>query len=217
VKRLLLTTIVLPFVAFCLHPATHSARAQSTGQSEAIVTRVLERYRAMDTLQARFRQIMSSELFEEDEQILGSMYMRGPSYRILAGNRTMVTDGSTSWIYDAAERQVLIDHYLEDETTLSVHQILSRFDERFRVEGTSRQAGKWRIALSPLDPDDYFQSVELVVRDSDATVTEIELDDANDVHLKIILSQIRANPQLDADLFEFQIPEGVEIIDLRSE
>lgn len=182
-----------------------------------IVARVLDHYASLETLQARFHQTMTSELFDEPEQITGSLFMRGRAYRILTGARTIVTDGETSWIYDPVENQVLIDNQMEDEMSFSVHQFLYAFDERFEVAGTVRTGNSWQIALSPRDPDDYFRHLELVVRDADALITEIRVDDINEVSIRIRLSEITENPSLDASLFRFDTPDGTEVVDLRSD
>jgi outer membrane lipoprotein carrier protein len=209
--RLLLAGIVL----LLLH-SVPQAQAQSQAQTD-IVARVLERYAGLETLQARFEQTMTSDLFDDVERVSGSLYMRGPAYRILTGTRTIVTDGETSWIHDALENQVLIDYQVEDEMSFSVHQFLYSFDERFDVSGTTKVGNSWRIALSPRDPDDYFRDLELVVQDADAMITEIRVEDINEVSIRISLSAITKNPKLDDDLFRFEMPAGVEVVDLRSD
>ncbi|NNE71437.1 MAG: outer membrane lipoprotein carrier protein LolA [Rhodothermales bacterium] len=186
------------------------------GQSD-IVSRVLQHYSELETLQARFDQTMTSDLFDEPEEISGSLFMRGKAYRILTGTRTIVTDGDTSWIYDPIEKQVLIDNQIEDEMSFSVHQFLYAFDERFDVAGTVRSGNSWQIELSPRDPDDYFRHLELIVRDADALITEIRVDDINEVSIRIQLSEITENPDLDDALFRFDVPAGAEVVDLRSD
>ncbi len=200
---------LLAIVLLLLHPVP-----QANAQSD-IVSRVLERYAELETLQARFEQTMTSDLFDDVERVSGSLYMRGQAYRILTGTRTIVTDGETSWIHDALETQVLIDHQVEDEMSCSVHQFLDGFNERFDVRGTTRVDDSWRIALSPRDPDDYFRDLELVVQDADAMITAIRVEDINEVRIQISLSAITKNPSLADDLFRFEMPAGVEIVDLR--
>jgi outer membrane lipoprotein carrier protein len=211
VKRQIQLVLAALSVLLLLQPAPTRA------QTSDIVERVLARYAEMETMQARFEQRMISNLFEDEEVITGSLYMRGAAYRILTGTRTIVTDGETSWIHDAVENQVLVDYQIEDEFTFSVHQFLYAFDERFEVAGVVRTGNSWRVALSPRDPDDYFRSLELVVRDSDAIITEIQVDDANEVRLQIQLTDIRENPPLSDALFRFEIPPGVDVVDLRSD
>ena len=206
-------TLLLPVIVLCsIHLTTPDAAAQT-----GIVERVLEHYSGLETLQARFRQTMTSAIFEdESETVTGALYLKGKAYRVTTGTRTIVTDGTTSWIHDPVENQVLIDNQLEDEFSFSVHQFLYAFDERFSVEGVSRSGDNWLVSLSPLDPLDYFQRVELTVREADALITRIEIDDANEVHLLIELSDIRENPALDPALFGFEIPEGADVVDLRA-
>ena len=137
-KRHTWVSISLLIAAYLVHPAAPIA-AQPT-----IVSQVLDKYASLETLQARFQQTMTSDLFDEEETVTGLISMEGPAYRILAGSRTIVTDGETSWIYDAIENQVLIDYYYEDESTFSVHEFLFRFDERFSVQSAVRNGREWR-------------------------------------------------------------------------
>lgn len=204
--------LFLSAIVLLLLHSVPQARAQSD-----IVARVLAQYAELETLQARFEQTMTSDLFDEVERVSGSLYMRGHAYRILTGTRTIVTDGETSWIHDALENQVLIDHQVEDEMSFSVHQFLYGFDERFEVTGSTKLGNSWRIALKPRDPDDYFRDLELVVQDEDAMITEIRVEDINEVRIQISLSTITKNPSLDGELFRFEMPAGVEVVDLRSD
>ena len=209
VKRSVSTLFTAVAVLMTLHLVP-----QASAQTD-IVDRVLDRYSSLETLQARFTQTMTSDIFDEDERIRGSIFMRGEAYRILTGTRTIVTDGTTSWIFDAFEKQVLIDNQIEDESTFSVHEFLYAFDERFSVEGSQRSGDLWRIALTPIDPDDYFQHLELLVRDSDAIIVGLDVDDANEVHLEIRLSEISENPDIEDRMFSFDIPDGADVVDLR--
>lgn len=182
-----------------------------------VLERLKARYEAVPGLVARFEQ--RTTILDDSEVMTGSIYLRGDSYRLETGTRTIVTDGQTVWVYDPSESQVVVSDYVEDETTFSITGLLSRFDERWRVAGAMAgfESGERTqvVTLDPKDPDDYFTRVVIVVRDGDDMVRRIDVTDASDVTMTFVLSDVQERP-LDDDMFRFDAPDGIDVVDLRS-
>lgn len=201
-------------LVLCLPVVPTDAVAQD---GEALLARLRDRFESIRTLRASFGQRSTSPLFEGSTEALeGTLYVQGEAYRLESGGRTLVNDGRTLWIYDAAERQVIVSDYEEDAYTFSITGFLYRFDERYRFDTVERRGDRWVIHLLPRDPDDFFRSVAVTMRDTDALVTEVRVTDANDVTMVFTLADLVENPELPDGVFRFDPPEGVEIVDLRN-
>jgi chaperone LolA len=205
---------ILSIFWLCLLTVAPVASAQD---GEALLARLRSRFESVRTFQAQFSQRTLSPIFEDGQDtILGTLYVRGEAYRLESGTRTLVNDGTTLWIYDAAESQVLVSDNVEDEYTFSITGFLYRFDERWTFDSVEKADGAWVLHLSPKNPDDFFRSVAVTMTDSDGTVTRVRVVDANDVTMIFTLDDLVENPPLADTVFRFDAPDGVEVVDLRS-
>jgi outer membrane lipoprotein carrier protein len=197
------------------HPA---AQAQS-GQD--VLDRIKNKYASIDALRAEFRQITTTPFDETGESISGVIYLSDDKFRVETEGQIIVSNGTTTWIYNAATNQVLINDNTEDETTFSLNRFLFDFDDTYEIASTGRAllGGKEHhmLRLHPKNPDSYFREIMVVMRDSDNLVPRIEVVDVNDTRMVFELKSIELNPPLAPDTFLFTPPEGSEVVDLRSE
>lgn len=198
----------------CLAAAAPSVSAQD---GEALLGRLRARFEAVRTFRAEFSQRTYSPIFGDGEEVIrGTLFVRGESYRLESGTRTLVNDSKTLWVYDAAEQQVLVSDYVEDEYTFSITGFLYRFDERWRFDTVERVDEGWLLHLLPRDSGDFFRSVAVTMRASDSMVIRVRVVDANEVTMVFTLDDLVENPPLDDSVFRFDAPDGVEVVDLRS-
>lgn len=193
------------------------ARAQD---ADALVQRLQSKYESIDALRARFTQTLQYPGAETSDSFSGTVTLRDDSYRVETASQTLVTDGTTTWIYSPAEQQVLVNDYREDETAFSLNSFLFDFDERYAVEDIEQAqydgALHYVVTLSPKSGDSFFEQVRLWLRDRDDVVTRLEIVDVNETKMVYQLDDVELNPAVPADAFTFRPPAGAEVIDLRS-
>lgn len=209
---------------FSLLPASSAlARQEVDGEqrADALTSELSARYDSIESMRLRFVQTASSAFMDTDERYSGQLTFTDTEYRIETSNQTIVTDGVTTWIHNRGERQVLINDFVEDETAFSLTRFLRSVDDEYRSnwEGTESLDGRPhdKLRLTPTDDFAAFRQVDLWVRQSDTLVTRLIAVDLNDVRMVFELSSIEVNPVLSTDLFTFEMPEGVDIVDLREE
>lgn len=187
---------------------------------EQLATQLAQRYEAIDAMQTRFIQTATSGFMDQDERYSGMLVFTDTAYRITTSNQTIVTDGTTTWVYNIAEKQVLLNDYVEDESAFSLTSFLTSFSESYQstLVGSESLNGQLhhQLDLSPVDDFASFRSVSLWIRSSDMLVTRLVVLDLNDVTMTFELSDITVNPTLPDELFSLDIPDGVEVIDLRN-
>jgi len=212
---------LLPLLVLLAVSSAISGSAQDTnGDARMLAQRLAHRYESIETMKARFVQVARSSFLDEDERFSGDLTFSQDQYRVETGGQTIVTDGVTTWIHNRGENQVLVNNYVDDEGSFSLTTFLRQFDQEYDVAGDGQESllGTMhdRLYLRPLDDFSSFQSVRLWIRRSDLIVTHLVVVDLNDVTMTFDLSDIQVNPQLESHVFEFEIPESVEVIDLRN-
>jgi chaperone LolA len=213
--RFLLPTFAAGLIVLLAgHPV---AQAQN---SATLLRRLQTKYDALQSLQASFTQTMTSEYMDGPQRFTGRLVMQREKYRVETGAQTIVTDGRTMWIFNSAENQVLVNDYVQDETSFSINDFFRNFDELYNVRATQAVtlSGKkhFKMELRPKRADSFFKAVTLWMRDSDDVITRVEVLDANDVKMVFELTNIVLNPAVNGSTFQFTPPRGAEVVDLRS-
>ena len=207
-----LSGIVFSIVLFYGQPAF----AQD---ADAVAKRVQEKYDSIHSMRAHFRQTMKSDMLESSESNEGRLVLNGKQFRVEMPNQTFVTDGSSTWLYNAETNEVLINDYVEEDM-FPVRDMIFNYSDRYTVDGVTHDViggvSTDILALSAIDETDLYRHLTLFVRRTDAIVTRVEILDANETTMIFDLSDIEVNPSLDAAEFSFQAPAGTEVVDLRS-
>ncbi len=148
----------------------------------------------------------------------GTLYIKKEKkYRIETGSMTIVTDGSTSWSYNANKKQVIIDYYKESGNSFSPNKYLFQYPENFYsdLQGTEQLAGAdvYVLTLRPREAG-YVKSAKLWVGKDDWIIKKIYIvtDESTSTYS---IKNVQLNAGLSASKFTFTPPEGTEVIDMR--
>ncbi|NQV72277.1 outer membrane lipoprotein carrier protein LolA [bacterium] len=192
-------------------------RAQSADNLQA---EIATKYESLKAMSASFVQVTTSEFMEAPERFSGTIVFSGSKYRIQTSSQTIVTDGQTLWISNRTEKQVIINDFIEDESSFSLTSLLRQIGSDYTATllGQKKKDGVDHdlISLIPKDENVQFKSVQIDARSSDSIVTRVEVLDFNDVRMVFDLHDIVLNPVISSDSFSFVPPSGVEVIDLRN-
>jgi outer membrane lipoprotein-sorting protein len=188
--------------------------------ADALVERLKRTYESVDAIRAEFSQRTTSDLLTGEQTSTGTILFRDDHYRVETASQTVVTDGVVTWIYNVLENQVLINDYVEDETTFSLNEFIFDFDEHYVVERIGQEQADGTLhhtlTLSPRKPDSFFSAVTLWMRDNDNLVDRLEVTDMNGSSFTFVLDVIELNPPIEPDAFRFTPPEAADVVDLRS-
>lgn len=189
--------------------------------AQDLASSVRDRYNGDLPMTAHFIQYVSSDFLETDERFTGELWLSGSRYRIETGGQTIVSDGVTSWIHNRGEKQVLINSVDPDDDGFSLTGFLAEFDSAYEItarpDSVLDGAPVHGLLLIPVDPFASFQRVTMWVRSANLDIVRLYVVDLNDVSMEFRLSDTRfLKPgELPGSTFEFRIPDGVDVIDLR--
>lgn len=169
----------------------------------------------LHTLKADFHQEVWSDK-ERIESASGELALERPNrfrwhYREPI-EQLIVADGKRLWMYDVELEQVTVTP-LDDPATSSPALLLAG-DQSVRdsftiVESFTRDGIEW-VRLEPKLPETDFRSVLIGFRDG--LPVRLEMVDGLDQLTRIDLDKVELNPTLDAALFDFTPPRGVDVI-----
>jgi outer membrane lipoprotein carrier protein len=129
----------------------------------------------------------------------------------------IVTDGETLWIHRPEENQVVKGDaagYFGDGKGAGFLANFSLVSEAFQISLESQTDDHWRLKLIPIQQQNELSAIYLSVNrrtiDIDQVVTENPFGDTT----RISLHNLTFLPELDASLFEFEIPSGTDVIQM---
>lgn len=173
-----------------------------------------------ETLQADFTQTLLSEDGEQLEKTTGTLYLQQPGkfnwhYKEPYVQK-IITNGEVLWIYDEDLEQLTIRTFESDMIERTPAAIIlgnSRLEQHFiQIDLGIIEGFNW-VELTPRDLDAQYKNIRIgfdgkrlgmmIIADNLGQTTRIDFNDVN------------KNTKLAADLFNFEIPADVDVIDER--
>lgn len=214
--RTLLTALLSSLVLLSTAGMMASAQAQDPAAAFADLRDV---YDATSSLTASFTQEVQSP-FGGTQRASGQLFVQGDAFRIEMDDQTIVADGHTTWIHDHVNEQVLVSPYEEDDATFAPSALLLRLDDSFEAidAGVDERDGRRlrTLTITSEAPDAMFTSLTLWYEPDTQHVVRVRAEDVNETVLTFDLADVTLDPDMDAALFSFEIPDDVDVIDLRS-
>lgn len=191
--------------------------------SIAIVDAIQKRYDATDTFKARFVQKSYLKMLDQSQTAKGVVFIKKP--------------GKMRWVYNAPDRQILVTNdqalwlYLPDEkqvTKMNVKGIYSsntpalflagrgKLTKTFAIGKVTEEDGLYLAELIPRDKSQSLSKMVLLADKKNFQIVGSRVYDNLGNNTEMIFSNIITNPRLNPDLFQFEVPKGVELIDLSS-
>ena len=200
------------------------ASASMTGV-EAI-ERLQNRFGNLRTLSARFVKYHHWRLMDQRQEIRGRLYVQRPNrFKFESDAQVVVTDGETAWNYAPANAQVLISDYATVEKDRSYEKLLfdliflggygESYAPTYAGEARIGRAACHIVDLSAKKDETYIHKIRLWIDRRLWLVRQVEYHNIHDDVTTFALSDLEVDRRLGDDLFTFQLPSGVESVDLR--
>ena len=173
----------------------------------------------MQTLEANFTQTLMDDQGIELESSTGMVFLHRPDkFRWDYKHpylQTIVTNGETLWIYDEDLEQVTIRDVTStlESTPAAILGSYEGIDEQFIIiEMGKIEEFDW-VELTPRDIESQYDSIRLGF-DKDKLGMMVMFDNLGQV-TRVDFTQQVINQKLDIDTFNFEPPQGIDIIDDR--
>lgn len=160
-------------------------------------------------------------ILKEDPKYQGLVRAKkGNMYDVQTPIRRLICNGITIWNYNEAEKKVVLSNYEgEGGSSISIENIFFNIVQNFKPTETqflnSNGNESYKITLTPNNPSrSEFKNIILYLNKEDLLINTVQTENKDGIQTWKI-SNLEINPKFSNKIFEFNIPEGTQIIDLR--
>ncbi len=185
-------------------------------KTEDHLTRFLDN---MQTLQANFKQTLVDDQGIELESSSGVVFLKRPhkfrwDYKH-PYQQTIVTNGEVLWFYDEDLEQVIIREasLFVEGTPVAILGSYENIDKQFIIIDMENIEGFDWVELTPRDIESQYNSIRLGF-DKEKLGMMVMFDNLGQV-TRIDFTEEVINKKLDNATFDFEPPQGIDVIDDR--
>lgn len=202
--------------------AGSSLNATASEEQEALDA-IQKQYESVKTITARFVQKSYVKTMNQTLEARGKVQIKKP--------------GKMKWVYNAPEPQVLVSNekilwlYIPDEgqvTKVPVESIYSsntpalflagkgKLTDSFDVMKVSTDKDQITVVLTPKEEDNSVDRLALVANSKSYQIVGSTVYDKLGNRTEVNFSDIQVNKKISETTFQFEVPEGVELLDYSS-
>lgn len=197
--------------------------ARGLGASaQDVVRKVQDRYDQTQNFAADFTQEMRIEAGGQVIKSSGRVWFQRPGrmhWEYLSPEKqTIIADGTTLWIVQPADNQVLkapLQNAFESRTPVSFLLGVARIEKDFRATLLSPgEDGRLRLQLDPANAEDG--SLGSLILDVDPDTYDVQAATIRDPlgnTTRVALVDVKRNGAVDESLFRFERPSGMDVIE----
>ena len=184
----------------------------SFGQDSAddVLQNIQDKFDTITDLSANLTQSVNG-----NENLNGKVYYkRENKLRFEFKNILIISDGESAWNYNQKDNKVVItDYESEGNKILSIREIIYEYPEDCEMS-TYESEGQRVLELIPKDDTFSFNNIKLYLS-KDYLISKALIDDPASGKIEIDLSDYQLNKNIPDSYFQFSLPEGSKVIDLR--
>ncbi|MCX8057434.1 MAG: outer-membrane lipoprotein carrier protein LolA [Ignavibacteria bacterium] len=184
---------------------------------ESFIKEVQSKYAELDNIVIDFTQEISSTAVEGKQLLRGKLfYQKQNRYRLEINGQIIVCDGSTVYSFSRKAKRVVITNY--EENFYSPQNLLIEIPNYSKIQLLSEEKIKdkkvFKFSLSPSRSNPEFKSMFLWI-DQNKNIWKIQTEDWAGNNYTFTVQKFLFNQDLKNELFKFNIPAGVKVVDLR--
>ncbi len=173
-------------------------------------------YNSTQSISAKFHQVVTDTKGQKIQDVFGEMVIKRPNqfrwdYK-KPFEQQLVSDGKQVWLYDIELAQVTT-RQLSKALSASPAALLAGgedLEKNFNLANLSREDNlDWVSALSK-DADSGFSNIAIAFKGNQ--LQQMELVDSFGHLTKIVFTDVKPNPNINAKLFLFKVPQGVDVL-----
>jgi outer membrane lipoprotein carrier protein len=191
---------------------------------DVIVDEVQSKYEKIEDFHSKFTQEATVKALNKLQRAQGEVWFKKPGkmrwnyYR--PAKDQIVSDGSTIWLYNYDEKQVVkspLEKVVDTPTTTTLLSGLGNLKKQFNAQFSKPKSvdenGNYLIDLTPKKSDDQYDKATIAIDRKTMFVKDIYLYDPFGNVTKVKLEDIEINKGVPDSLFKFKMPKGTEVIE----
>jgi outer membrane lipoprotein carrier protein len=214
------------FLVLSLCPGTRAdENVSKTGklsvELENIIARVEARY-AVTGFSATFKQISTLKAMQITDHAFGKISVKRPGKMRWVYERpeqqVIISDGASLWIYRPGDYQVMVGkapEFFGEGRGAAFLSDMSRIRDQFLISLEPPDGnGDYVLKLVPVEKNFDLSMIYLVISKNGFEIKRITTYNEYEDETRIDLTDIEFVQNMDDALFHFDIPEGVDILQL---
>lgn len=208
------------FLALFLCGAFMQVSRAGDDDVQDLVSRLQKKYDDMNDLSVEFVQTVHFAVTQSEQTFHGKLFMKkGNKYRVDLDQETIVTDGVSLWNFNKTTNQVFIDKYHESPKSFSPQRVLSNLPGNYNATDLGKEKmGETEVSIVKLMPKSASSNVKWIkawIDPDNLEMRRIDLLDISENLWSYTVSDTRINTNIADSRFRFEVPPGVEVIDMR--
>jgi outer membrane lipoprotein carrier protein len=194
------------------------ASAQTDAKAKSVLEAVSKKISSLKSLKASF----ALYNIKTKQSKKGTIYLKGPKYRISMGEQEIICDNKTVWTYIKAANEVQVSNYNADEATISPAKLFTNFydkEYKYKYIGLKKVNGKNCdvVEMVPINKTKQFSKVELAFDHATNTLVGGNITEKNGNQFRYEVTGFTPNAAVTDALFAFDVKKypKVEVVDLR--
>jgi chaperone LolA len=205
------------FFLASLFLASNFSRAEN---AQAVLEKVKKKYDSIVDAELKFSQHVKFEMSKTEQNVSGTLFIKKENkYRVELEGATIVTDGKTVWSHTKSSQQVLINNFTMDENAMTPEKILGAAPKDYNASLVGEEKiGKTNtqvLKLAPKDEASMIETMKLWVDEATWLIKKVEILDVGGKQTVYVVNDVKINTGIPDSRFTYQIPNGVETVDLR--
>ena len=146
---------------------------------------------------------------------------KGNKFIIIAGDRKIISNGKDLWNYSTAEKKVMLSEYENSSSMANLDDIFMNFSTAFKplslIKENASNGGTSNVLILQNNDGKSLKNISEIKIYSQGNFDEfsaIEIKSKSGTK-KFGIKNLQINPKMKDSQFNFEVPKGVELIDLR--
>lgn len=208
------------FHLFLLTVALSLVAAPQAWGEEDIAARMQQTYESLQSFDAKFAQVLRNPTSGEEQERSGMLFFKKPNLvrweTTQPENELLIVGRVVVWDYFADEGvayKYATDNVLDSKTMIRFISGQARLDQDFWITPEGEEGGLKKLDLVPKEPEPQLVRAFVWVEPETAMLRKILLQDFYGNENEVSFEDVRTNPDMPDDLFEFEPPLGTEVLD----
>jgi outer membrane lipoprotein-sorting protein len=152
----------------------------------------------------------------------GTVFMKGPKYRVNITGQEIYSDGKSVWTYDQGANEVTITQVDPSGTSITPQKLFTTFYDKdflYKLNGEKKVGAKTlqEIEMTPVDKTKAFHKVYLLIDKKAQTIYSTKVLEKNGNVYSYTVNTLNGKAPVSDEVFVFNKAKhpGVEEVDLR--
>ncbi|MFH1762496.1 MAG: outer membrane lipoprotein carrier protein LolA [bacterium] len=201
---------IIPLMALILRSDGYGINA------EQVISKSKEKYNNALTFKINYKCVLDWKISDKIEKTWGILFFKKPeNYYLKTKSLILCTNGQTFWQYSKNNRQVVIRDLIDADAAFKIDEIFFNYDENFSPDSFFYKNGIYNISMVPKNKSSQIIRMDISVNPKTWLPLKINIKDNNENETLYIITDFILDSDIPDNFFEFKIPDGVDVEDLR--